>query len=165
MYKEKNLVKEGAAYKCDSPHYYHNNNITLNRVSKSNLTVRILAVRCNTLVECHNGLDEVDCKNDILNYYYLVLVLMLLTGTSIGLKNGLEKFVLRFGASDWSSEKQEGDDDDLFLKHLLHCRTKADMLKLKITLEERHSKNMEDVNLSMMALQYLAAIDRKEKKG
>ena len=56
-------------------------------------------------------------------------------------------------------------NDDLFLKHLLHCHTKADTLKLKITLEERHSnKNMEDVNLSIAGLQYLAAINKKEKK-
>ena len=165
MYKDKNLVPQDATYDCDSPHYYHNNNITLNNVSKGNLTIRILAVRCDNVVECHSGLDEEDCKNDILNYYYLVLVLVLLTGTSIGLQNGLEKVVRRFGASDKRSEMQVGDDEEMFIKDLLHCQTKEDMLKLKTFLEERHrNKNMEDVNLSMAALQYISAIDRKEKK-
>ena len=164
MYKDKNLVLEGAAYECVSPIYYPNNNITLNHVSKSHLPVRILAVRCNTIVECYNGLDEVDCQKDILNYSYLVLVLVLLTGTSILLQNALEKFVRRFDVSGDCIDMRGDNENDLFLKHLLHCHTKADMLKLKITLEERHSsKNMEDVNLSMAALQNMEAMDRKER--
>ena len=60
----------------------------------------------------------------------------------------------------------EGDDgDDMFLNHLTQCKTKSDRRLLKQVLEDRHeNNNMEDVNLSMAALQNMTTIDRKEKK-
>ena len=61
---------------------------------------------------------------------------------------------------------QEGDDgDDIFLNHLTKCRTKEDKRVLEQVLADRHdNNNMEDVNLSMAALQNMPTIDRKEKK-
>ena len=61
---------------------------------------------------------------------------------------------------------QAGDNgDDMFLNLLIRCRTKADRRLLKQVLKDRHDNhNMEDVNLSMAALQNMTTIDRKEKK-
>ena len=171
MYKKKNLVPEESTFLCESPHYFMNNSIVINGVSKSNLSVKITAIRCNNITECHGNLDEIECNNDLLNYFFLVLVLILLTATSIGLQTSLEKCVRRFGrvgarVSDGGIELQAGGDGgDMFLNHLIRCKTKADMRLLKQVLEDRHNNNnMEDVNLSMAALQNMTTIDRKEKK-
>ena len=96
-----------------------------------------------------------------------MLVLILLTATSIGLQTSLERCIRRFSVSvsDGGIELQEGDDgDDMFLNHLTQCKTKEDRRLLKQVLEDRHNNNnMEDVNLSMMAVQNMK-IDRKKKK-
>ena len=157
-----------STFVCESPIFFKNNNIVLNNVSKSHLSVKITAVRCNNIAECHDGIDEIGCKNDLLNYYYIVLVLILLTATSIGLQNSLERCFLRFSVSvsNGGIELQAGENgDDMFLNLLIRCRTKADRRLLKQVLKDRHdSQNMEDVNLSMAALQNMTTIDRKEKK-
>ncbi len=97
--------------------------------------------------------------------------MILLTATSIGLQTNLERCVRRistesFRVGDSGIELQAGDDGgDMFLNHLTRSKTKADRRLLKQVLEDRHNKqNMEDVNLSMAALQNITAINRKEKK-
>ena len=65
-YREKKPVFSEATFKCYSPLFHPENNVTVNSA-----TVSIEAVRCDKVVECWEGADEKDCDQEVLNICYL----------------------------------------------------------------------------------------------
>ena len=53
VYRKEGIIPHEASFPCKSPHYPDK--------------VEILAVRCNSVRECHQGLDEEGCKEELVN--------------------------------------------------------------------------------------------------
>jgi hypothetical protein len=60
VYKKKGLTSIYGTFPCDAPFYGPGNKIT-------NATVKILAVRCNSVPECWDDQDENGCQDKVLN--------------------------------------------------------------------------------------------------
>ena len=84
-----------AIFECESRHYYQNNNITINGVAKSHISVRITSIRCDSIEECHDGLDELGCQSEIINFPYTLLIIALLTLASIASPKSLKRCFLK----------------------------------------------------------------------
>ena len=84
-YKKRNFIPAEAFFPCMSPHYPN--------------TVEILAVRCNSVSECYQGLDEKDCKEElvepeVLGKKYSKLIAKIVNGPSSQRFASFEPFTL-----------------------------------------------------------------------
>ena len=61
----------------------------------THISLRVTAVRCDSIEECHDRLDELGCESEIINIPYTLLIIALLTLVSIDSQKNLKRCFLK----------------------------------------------------------------------
>ena len=155
------MVPREATFECESRHYYKNNNITINGVDKSNISLRITSIRCDSIEECHDGLDELDCESEIINIPHTLLIIALLTLASIASPKSLKRCLLKSVILSKSVKLRNiiGTETNSILNQMLQVKHKKD---LKTLLKDNCHKN-DEIGKALIAIHYIQ-MPRKVKK-
>eukprot|EP00092_Neocalanus_flemingeri_P080309 GFUD01100156.1.p1 GENE.GFUD01100156.1~~GFUD01100156.1.p1 ORF type:complete len:1047 (+),score=211.36 GFUD01100156.1:131-3271(+) len=151
-YKEKKIVPADATFMCDLTY-------------ANSPTIKMWAIPCDGIRTCTKGEDEADCGKELLSFYWLIVVILLLCFISIALPKAMQCIATNKPSTEHILLRQRKKQSKL-LTNLLTKIAKGEKREKQFfkMLRKIHIEQSDCLKICLMGVQFKKITRRERKK-